>query len=242
MPFWPFLLLQVIVFIVLVFVLRRILAHHLMDASGRLQALSAEYIRRQEELKQRLEEAEQQYMEQMTRAKTEADQIVSKARQETESSRVQLLQEARSESERIVQQGLESRQAIQKELEQRMEARAIERACEMVQEILPGQLRMDMQSHWLDELIHNGLAQLQSVTTQDHIHEARVVSALPLNPHQRQAIGMWLKGKLGREITLMEATDAMLIAGLTITIGSLVLDGSLSYKLRQVARRVGSNP
>ncbi len=242
MSFWPFLVLQIVIFIGLVAVLRRILGRNLTDATAHLQSLNAEYMRRQEELKQRLEEAEQQYRTQMTQAKVEAEHLVARSREEAESSRVRLVKEAQAESERIVQQGLESRDALRREIEQSMEARAIERACELIEEALPSQLRQDIQSHWLEELLSNGFAQLNLVETEESIHEARVVSAFPLTSEQRHALGKRLKEKLGRDVTLTEATDGRLVAGLMITLGSLVLDGSLKSKVRKAARHAHNSP
>ncbi len=236
MSFLPFLILQVVIFVALVVLLRRILSHNLTDATAHLQSLSAGYAKRHEELKQRLGEAEQQYREQMARAKVEAEQLIQQARQEAEASKTRLLEDARTESERIVHQGLQSQDALRKEIEQKMESRATERACEIIQEVLPGQLRREIQSHWLDELVGNGLAQLDRVQMAEHVQEARVVSAFPLNKDQRNVLRAWLKEKLGRDIPLNEEVDEQLVAGIVMTIGSLVLDGSLASKVRKVAR------
>lgn len=236
MSFLPFLILQVIIFFALVVGLRRLLGRNLTEATAHLQALNAEYSRRHEELTQRLGEAEQQYTEQMSRAKAEADQLLGHAKQEAESSKVKLLEEARAESERIVQQGLESRKALRKELEQAMESRAITRACELIQESLPGQLRQDIQSRWLDELIQHGLAHVEALRTAEQVQEATVVSAFPLNDDQRRRVREHLEKKLGHGVPMTEQVDPRLVAGLTITLGSLVLDGSLASKLERAAR------
>lgn len=237
MSFWPFVILQIVIFIGLVMALRRILSRHLTSGAAHLQGLSSEYTRRHEELKQQVTEAEQQYREQMARAKAEADHIMVQAKQEAESSKARLLEEARLEGERIVQQGMESCEVLRKEIEGRMESRALERACELIHEVLPGQLRQEIQSRWLDELIHNGLAQLEQLKTQASVRDARVVSACPLSPQQRSVLRSWLKERLGREVALTEAVDERLVIGLTITLGSLVLDGSLASRVRQAARR-----
>ena len=236
MSFLPFLVLQVGIFLGLACLLRLLFLKNLSGATSHLQSLSAEYTKRHEELKQRLEQTEQQYREQMARAKTEAEQLVLGAKQEAESSKGRLVEEARVESERIIQQALESREGLSKELEQGMETRAIARACELIQQILPGELREGMQSHWLDELIQDGLSHLERVTTQEPIEEAAVVSAFPLNAEQRRMLQEQLKKKFGREIPLKEAADPRLVAGLIITLGSLVFDGSLASKLQQAAR------
>ena len=111
MPFIVFLVLQVVVFCALMFFLRRMLSRNLTDAAAHLQGLSAEYTRRQEVLKKRVEQTEQQRM-----------------------------------------------------------------------------------------------------------------------LHRR------LQEKLGRELTMTEAADARLVSGLVITLGSVVLDGSLASKVKQAAR------
>ena len=236
MPFIVFLVLQVVVFCALMFFLRRMLSRNLTDAAAHLQGLSAEYTRRQEELKKRVEQTEQQYGEQMTRAKTEAGQLVMQAKQDAESSRLLMLEEARLESERIVQQGLSSRDDVRKELEQTMELRAIERACELLQEALPVLLRQEIQSRWIEELFQNGFGQLDQMGDADQVREVKVVSAFPLSPEQQRLLRRRLQEKLGRELTMTEATDARLVSGLVITLGSVVLDGSLASKVKQAAR------
>lgn len=236
MSVWPLFLLQLVIFVALVVVLRYVFNQHQAKAVAHLQGLNAEYTRRHEELKQRTEQAEQQYTEQVSRAKAESEQLVRQAKQEAEASRGKLLDEARRESERIVQQGLESRDAFRKELEQAMERRAIERACELLQHSLPVELRQTLQSHWAEELIEQGLSQLDRLNADEAIQEAKLVSAFPLSSQQRQALQRRLKERLGREVGLSESTDAALVAGIVITIGSLVLDGSLSSRVQQAAR------
>ena len=163
-------------------------------------------------------------------------QMVAAARQEAEAAKARLLEDARSESERIVQQGMESREALRKELEEAMETRVITRACELIQQALPGQLREGLQSLWLDELIHNGFSHLEGIATQEAIEEVRVVSAFSLNEEQRRLLREQLKQRFGHELPLREETNPQLVAGLTITLGSVVLDGSLASKLLQAVR------
>ncbi len=236
MSFWPFVLLQLVIFVGLVTILRLVLSRHLTEATGRLQGLSAEYSRRHEELKERLGAAEVQYQEQVTRAKTESEQLIQRARQDAESSRTKLLDDARRESEKIVQQGMESRDALLRELHERTEHRAIERACELIYEVLPKQLRQEIHTRWLDELIRNGFMELKPLDTQETVQEVQVVSAFPLTAEQQSLIRTRLKSKMGREIPLTEAVDPGLVAGLTITIGNLVMDGSVASRIQQAAR------
>ena len=237
MSFWPLFVLMVVIFAAMVLVLRHVVGRHYLRAIAHLQSLSAEYSRRHEELKQHVEEAERQYKEQTARAQAEAERIVSEARREADSVVSERLDEAHRDSERIVQQAMESRDALRKELEQAMEARAIERACELIHAALPEPLRREIHVHWFSELLQNGLTQLARLKTDEPIQEARVLSAFPLSASQRSTLREKLQGALGREMAVTEETDDRLVAGLTITVGSRVLDGSLASKVRQAARQ-----
>jgi F-type H+-transporting ATPase subunit b len=237
MSFLPFLIIQIIIFAALVLGLRRMLSRNVTDAAAHLQGLSDEYSRRQEELKQRLEESERQYNEQVTRARTEAEQLVAEARQEAEAQRTRRLDEARLESERIVQQGMESRDALRKELEREMDARALERACDLLQEALPNDVRQDLQHHWLNQLLQNGMEGLDRLKAANGASEIKVTTALPLTKEQREKLKARLKEVIKKDVTLDEQTDERLVAGFTITAGSLVFDSSLASKVRQTMRR-----
>ena len=236
MSFWSLLILQVVVFTGLVTVLRMMIRRNMTDATARLQDLTAEYSRRQEELKQRLGETERQYHDQLNRAKTEAERMLKEAKEEAESTKTKLLDEARRESERVVQLGLETRDSLRKELERGMEKRAVEHACRLIEEALPPDFRQDLQGRWLEDLFRNGLAQLEQLKQGGEVHEVRVVSALPLTKEQRDVLRTRLKDRLGREVTVQEAVDEHLVVGLMISVGSLVFDGSLASKIRTSVR------
>ncbi|MBI3011392.1 MAG: F0F1 ATP synthase subunit delta [Candidatus Omnitrophica bacterium] len=237
-----FVVLQVVLFVGLAVLLRRVMGRHATKATAHLQGLSQDYLRKQEELKKRLEEAERLYQEQLAKAQEEAHQLKTQARQEAEAARQQVVEQARQEAERIVQQAVQAREALQRELAQAMEAKAVERACELIQDILPRELREAAHTPWLDELITNGLITVERLESREQIREARAVSAFPLTSAQRKRLLERLQELLGSPVTLQESVDPHLLAGLTITIGHLVLDGSLSSKLREAVRHAQDAP
>ena len=234
--FWPLLVLLMILFAGMVWFLRYVLSRHYLSATVRLEGLSAEYLRRQEELKKRLGESEQQYKEQVAKAKLEAEQLVAQAKKEAESTRARLLEQARGESERIMQQAMESREGLRKEIEQGLNQRITERASALVREVLSGSMREAIQAQWLEELLRNGLGHLKELPMHEELKEARVVCAVALTAPQRELLRRRLKEQLGRELPLKEEIDEQLVAGLVITLGSLVLDGSLAARLQQALR------
>ena len=235
-------LIPLVVFLLLLFVgflavLRYVLTRYAVQATGHLQTLSQETLAQHESLKRRLEESEQQARMQLAKAQDDASQLKATALHEADETRQQLLIQAREEAERIMQQALKAREALQRELTQTIETRALERACDLVREVLPQQLREQTHAQWMDELIVNGLLKLYRLEVPAGVSEARITSAYPLTAAQRKRVQERLQAAAGRAISVTEATDPQLVAGLTITLGHLVLDGSLVTKFQEAARR-----
>jgi F0F1-type ATP synthase membrane subunit b/b' len=237
MSFLPFLLLQIVIFAGLVAVLRKVLSRSATDTAAHLEGLSAEYSRRQEELKKRLEESERQYNEQVGKGKEESQRLVVEAKQEASNLKAKALADAREESERIVHQGVETRDALRRDIEREINAKALERANDLIQRALPLSLREELQTHWFDELFRDGLAKQFERLGGEHVSEVKVVSALPLTKEQSAMLRAKLKERLGKEATVIEETDDRLVAGVVVTVGSLVFDGSLATKVQDAMRK-----
>lgn len=232
------LLLQVVIFAGLVIVLRKLMARHATTATVHLQGLSQDYLKKHDELKIRLEETERHYQEQILKAQEEAHQTMAEALKEGEAARQQVLDQAHQEADRIIQQATRMREALQQELAQSMELKAVERAGELIKAVLPQILRQAAHEDWLTKLIADGLINGQKLDTRETCRDATVVSAFPLTEAQRTLLRERLEQALGGPVTMQETVDPSLIAGLTITIGHLVLDGSCASKLREATRHV----
>ncbi|MES9880439.1 MAG: F0F1 ATP synthase subunit delta [Sedimenticola sp.] len=66
-----------------------------------------------------------------------------------------------------------------------------------------------------------------------------VRSAYVLKPAEESKIAAALKAKLGREITITSEKDTDLIGGIHIRAGDMVIDGSVSGRLQQLANELG---
>jgi len=225
-----------VMFAAAVLILRRLMARHVTTATAHLQELSQDYLRKQEEFKKRLEESQQHYAEQMAKVEEESRRLKDQATKDAESVRRDLLGKAREEAERIIQQANQARETMRQELERTVDERATERACEILQETLPQDLRQTTHAQWTEELIQRGLAKMERPNGQAQTREARVTTAFPLTPAQRKRLLEQLQTAVGSDVTLEEAVDPRLVAGLTVTLGHLVLDGSLFSRLREATR------
>lgn len=219
-----------------------VLFHHftvqeMSKNTAHLQALSQEYIKKQEELRNRIAEGDKHYREQLDITKAELDRMKTQAMAETEAMRQQILTQARQESEQLIQKSLESKEALKRELELTMQKRVLESAQRLVEQALSTELQQTIQARWLDELINQGLAEVSAIASKEPVSQASVVCAVALSDDQRKRLQQRLEKCAGRHITLQESVDPQLLAGLLITLGHTVLDGSLRSRLERAARQ-----
>lgn len=70
------------------------------------------------------------------------------------------------------------------------------------------------------------------------IVEVEAVSAFELGGAQMKNIEHAMKRRLGRDVKLMGRVDKSLIGGVTIRVGDLVIDGSVTGRLRELASQL----
>jgi F-type H+-transporting ATPase subunit b len=224
-----------LVFIAMVLIWRQIMTGQVTHATTHLRELSQDYLKRHEELKDRQSEGDKRYQDQIESAKAEGERLRAKLLEEAEAARVRLVAEGKAESERLVNQALAARDVMQQEMDATMSHRAVAQARQLVQEILPAPMRQIMQAQWVEELME-GLKALPKLETAEPVKEVRVASAFALTAAQRQRLQAGLEALVGHPVTLQETVEESLLAGLMLTAGHLVLDGTLTSKLEQAAR------
>lgn len=227
---------QLVIFIGLIYLFRKILSKNVVSATTHLEELNKDYNKRREELDKSIENTKKECEHILFNARNEAGAQKAKIIKEAESEKEKIIKEARLQSEKIIQQADKSRQHLISELDKRIIKEGIDRACGLIQHALPGQFKEEVHSRWIEDLIKGGFSQIQRPSVSEEINEAKVVSAFPLNNKQLKDITGKLKELLGRDVKLKEEVDDKLVAGIMLSIGSLVLDGSLRNKILQSAQ------
>jgi len=134
-----------------------------------------------------------------------------------------------------MQQAERSRQALLAEINQKIDERAIQRAAQLLQGVLPLNVREEIHHHWLNDLMSSSFEQFDRLHIPEGTSEARVITAFALTPEQRKALNAKIQERLGYSVSLKEEIDSNIIAGLIVDMGSLVFDGSLRLKIQEVA-------
>ncbi len=224
---------QILFFIGLIFMLRKILTQNVASATQHLEDLNRDYVKKEEEAVKVLEEAKRKAQDILGNAQEEADGYKAKTVKEAEVSRDDILKQARHQSEEMIQQADNSRQQLLLELDKRIAKEALVKAAEMINKALPQQFKEMVHKHWVDELIEDNLGHVERLHIPDELSDVKITSAFVLNDDQRKKISKKLKDLFKRDFNLREEIDSNIVAGLVVSVGSFVLDGSLRNKIQE---------
>ncbi len=220
-----------IFFIGLIFVFRYLLTQNISSATAHLDNLTKDYAKKQEKVKQELKEAEETRRKTIHSARQEAEEIkrniLNDARQEKE----KIMAQAVGESKEIINRAERTRKQLIEEEQEKIAAAASGKAVELFRNILPSEIRKNLHNYWVQELVKKGLKKLENLNIPEEEKKVEVVSAFPLEASQKKEITATFEDKLGKKIQLVEKIDSAIIAGVVISVGSLVFDGSLKDKV-----------
>lgn len=235
------LIVQVIAFVGLVALLRWLFTRHVTASVQRLEQLYRDNLRREAELKPRMQAVERECQQKIQEAEAQAKALMAAGRLEADKARVELLQEARMESERLIQEAHERRDEIRRELEQGVDRKAVQLASDAVRFVLTTQVEEGLHGQLVDQLLQE-MTGLEAVRLESAA-KAEVSTAMPLKPEQKSRLQAILAEKAGRSVEIAENLDDTVIAGMMVRVDNLILDGSLRNKLRDAVAyvRKGAN-
>ena len=237
--FWLWLvLIQLIVFTLLVVFLKIILTRNITTATAHLHELNQDYNIKVEEANKRKQEVDLYYNETLLKAKADAEKNKVQILREAQATQDVIMKQARQQSEEIIGQANRAQELALSEIESRVEARAIDRACELAGVMLSNEISEAMHKQWVKELLKTGLEDVERLHVPEDFQEVQIVSAFPLTDEQRTLIDKRLRDILKRDFKLAEKIQPEMIAGLQVHLGSLLIDGSLRYRIREAARDV----
>lgn len=225
--------LEVVIFVVLVTVLKRVLMRNMASATQHLDGLNEDYARREEDISRRLREADKKAQDIVSKAQGEAERLKLKTIKDAREEKDRILQQAHLSGDEMIQQADKSRQLLISELDEKISKAAVEKACEIVKSVLPEGFKHDMHLQWVQELVKTGFANMDRLRIPEDTKEIKITSAFALTEDERKPLAKKLKEALNHDIVIKEEVDPNLVAGLVITIGSLILDGSLKNKIQE---------
>lgn len=236
MPWVQIVIFLVFIFAGLIFFLRYILSRHYRNVTLRLEELTKDYSSKQAEADKLFRQAKQEYQDITIKAKRDASELRNKIIEEAEQEKDRVIKEAHQRSEDMVSQAERTCEFLKKEIEQKIEEGTVIKACELIKGSLPEELRQELHSLWMKES-HKADFQIGRLNLPKDVKEAKITSAFALSKQLKEDLHDKLKKKIHIDVALSEELDPALVAGYIITIGSVVIDASLRYKIQSQTRQ-----
>jgi len=230
MPLLQLVALQLVIFVGLILFLRHILTRNISRATGHLTELSSEYISKQEAINKRLEEAKVEAQDILTVAKRESEELRVKTLKEALEQKEAMLKEAHQKGEQMVERAERACEMLKQELDKKIDERARGLAYDILMASLPETIRHQLHTVWVKEASKIDF-QSEHLNFPHDISEIRVISAYPLSVEEKNALKEKIEKRIKNSIELREEVDRSLIAGYVVHAGSVVIDGSLRFRI-----------
>lgn len=238
---WTTFLLEILNFLVLLWLLKRFFYKPVQAAIGRRQAAIQQQVDDARKMKEDAQQLQQSYEQDIAALEQGREEAQAKLQRELDDQRKQqeqklgeLLEEKRQKAEVIEQRRL-------RESQRRQEQQALEQGSRFATRLLQAGAGRELESGLLDILL-DALRKLppeQRATVQQTLSErhgpVEVMSAFPLSTDDRERINDTLAELFESEVPSHFLEDSELMAGLRIAIGPWVLGANLRDELEAFA-------
>ena len=230
------LFIQLGIFVALALFLRYVLTRHVSSASSHLEELTQECSKKLDEAKRRKEDADKFYSDTLVKAKEEGEKLKVNLMQEGQTEKDKIIRDGREQSEDLMRRAKSAAETIVNEMEDKVRMLAVEKAREVASEMLQGKLGEEAHVHWVDELLKQGFDGLSRLNVPEDIKNVEISTPYALKAAQSKTIRERLNGQIGRSVQVTEKVDPALILGVRLTVGNIVIDGSLQGKIQDWTR------
>jgi len=233
---WSTFLLEIINFLVLVWILKRFFFRPVQAMIERRRAAIEQRIAEAKAQQTEAEGLRQQFQDRLTQWEQERQQAREQLRRELDSERAQgqaALTEQMAQAKEKVRVAEERRQA---DLENRLEETALQQGARFASQLLLAAAGPETEARLvemvLDELARLPDERIENLRNHHGAASVEVASAYPLSQNQRERLQQTLAQRLAPETPVTFIQQPELLAGLRITLGAWVLDANLQDELR----------
>ncbi len=229
-------LFQVFIFALLVIVLRYVISKRVKLDKAQLQQMGAEYVQKEQEIRREQEKIKQEHDETVNKAAKEAAEILVKAQEEAKEEATRIVDKAQAQSEQVVQRAEKCAEGIIGDIEEKIKRGAVDKGCDLIGRILPEDTKKEIHAKYIGELINSSFDALSHMNIAEDIKEIEAISPYKLSEKILKEIKEGVKKYVKTDIDIKESIVLKLIAGIVIKIDNVVLDGSLLYRAKKIAK------
>ncbi|MFO7871969.1 MAG: F0F1 ATP synthase subunit delta [Kiritimatiellia bacterium] len=236
----PIILAHAVVLAVIIIVVKRLLLSDTMTAVKRIRQVETEVRRKEEGIRREIEEHEKAFEKQKAEAEEELQKRREEGEKELASVKEQITSEANKEAEQIVQRARQQESKIREEIERNMEEKAVEYGAEVFKLVVSEEITPELNKHFINELL-DALEEIDASNITADASQAEFRTSHPMDEEQKRRLEGLLKEKFGSDVKVEEQVDEELLAGLSLKMGSLEIDGTLLNRYKEAAAELRKN-
>jgi F0F1-type ATP synthase membrane subunit b/b' len=228
-----FVVLQIIVFCVLVFFMRKMMSGDTESNVRRLSSVYEELTKKQRELLEKNEMAEKEYQAKKEEAALIADKLSNQALEKARKKEEEIVKKARTEAEDIIAKAYGSRDQLSREIRTEVSRQVIDFTAEMLKSIFSPEATLMLHGQFVKDFIKEiSKADFSAVDVKENPPVIR--SAFPLNQIEKDEFRSILSQKLNvPDLKIETSVEIPLIAGVVLQMGTLLLDGSFANAVNE---------
>ncbi len=235
--FWLWLVvIQLFIFTMLVLFLRVLLTRNVTSATAHLHELNQDYNEKVDAANKKKAEIDRYYDEMLLKAKSDAEKQKVTILREAQATQEAVIKDARRQGEEIIGQANKAQELALAEIDSRVMEMSRAKAGELLNEVLTQEMSRHLHDLWVKELLSSGFDDIDKLNLPDDVKEVVVETPFELTVEQKQFLNKKVKALFGKELPLVEEIKPALAAGMRIVLGSVLVDGSLEFKIREVSR------
>lgn len=225
-------LIQVLVFGIVIYALKRIMVGNTESAVNRLNQSYADISKKKEEMANKINQIEQECERQRRETSEEIKKMREEAQKEVEEKTDKMLSEARQKSEQIIGDALGAKNKIREEIKREEQLKVVDWAGQIINAVLSREIKKELNDAFVEEILED-IRELEAEHVPVEISEVDFIVAEDLRQELKGRLEKIIAGRLNRDVSFNCKVDKGLIAGIAVKFGSLILDQSLSNKLNQ---------
>jgi F-type H+-transporting ATPase subunit b len=237
---WTFLF-QIINFVVLLFILKRLLYKPIREIMEKRRGIIQKNVEDAEKTKMEAQELKREYGEEMDKLKDVRIQTFEKLQEEVEVERKKLMGRAQEEAGRVIEKERTIFDTEKKRFETELKDKAIDTVC-----VFASRLLKDISDEELHRAVYRKLikevkriaADITKIEEKDKPLIIEIITAYELSEEELKGLQKNVESFTTRKVNVSQTVDKNLIAGIKIKTYDMVYDSSLSGQIDSLKLRL----
>ena len=228
---------QVVVFVAMLYGLKRVLLRDTLNAVHRLRDAEAELGKKEDAVRRKIEENESE----VRRKAAEAQEVIARTKEAADKEltrmRESLLEESKKERDRLMAEAVRGKDKMRQELVHELDAKAMDYAGHVYELVFSDKIGDALNRVFLDELL-GALEEVDGSSITVEATQTEVECSHPLDAQQKERLKDIVARKFNLQLPIVEKVTPGLIVGVKIKLGSLEIDGSLLNRFREAVEEL----